>query len=332
MLAQKQNTSIVLGEVNDVSEFAKRIKKMMRGGEKLSETEATALAQFSFVTGLNPFIGECWYISGSGPMVGIAGARRLEQQLAIDKGGVSFPAVVVCDAMEAGASEAEAKDVAAAFRVEINDSVATAEYLKMFTLAIEAMKAAGVSDPFGAAKEICGPRPVWVGYGFAKKNEPSRMSKVQLARKRAEADALKKRIVIPFGAQLADSDVAPEYVDVVAEEVKKERRPADKIISELTGDVDKDYPVKDLEPVYVDVDEPQTETTELTIESTAPGPQRAVRNEIITDSDWQNFTRLVNNASKAGIVVRNYNRNEMTATLVYGASKYLSEQIAKLNK
>jgi hypothetical protein len=206
-------TSIMLGGVNDIEEFAKRIKTMMRGGEKLTNQDALSLAQFAKVTGLNPFIGECWWISGSGAMVGIAGARRLDQERAADQGGYSFPTIIACDAIEAGASEVEVKDVAAAFKVEIHDSAATSKYQKLFTETIQAMREAGVSDPFAAAKEVCGPRPVWTGYGFAKRNEPSRMSKVQLARKRAEADGLKKRIVIPFGAQVAESDVSPEYVD-----------------------------------------------------------------------------------------------------------------------
>lgn len=215
MATNTQITDLALGSYGDIQGFAGRIKQMMRGGEKLQPSDAMSLAQFASVTGLNPFIGECWWIPGSGAMIGIAGARRLDQQRAIEKGGYSFPVVTSCPYDEAGATEAELKDVVAAFKVEINDSAATAEYQKMLVATIQAMRDAGVEDPFGAAKEICGPRPTWVGYGFSKKTDQSRMNKVQLARKRAEADALKKRIVIPFGfhAQVAEMEVSPEYVD-----------------------------------------------------------------------------------------------------------------------
>lgn len=243
-----------IGEQNDIEVFAKRIKTMMRGGEKLSVGDALALAQFSKVTGLNPFIGECWWIPGSGAMVGIAGARRKDQERAAERGGYSFPNTTVCSPEEAGVSDAELKDVVAAFRTEINDSGATSEYQRLFTATIQALREAGVSDPFSAAKEVCGPRPSWVGYGYSKKSEPSRMNKVQLARKRSEADALKKRIVIPFGAQMAEVDVSPEYVDAESEESPKHTRAESLHDLGFTdeekhheiglGNLEKDYPEK----------------------------------------------------------------------------------------
>jgi hypothetical protein len=222
-LATKSNTSLVLGDYGEIEEFAKRIKMLMRGGDKLSNPEVMALAQFAKLTNLNPFIGECWYIPGSGPMVGIAGARRLGQEQAGDAGGFSFPTITPVSPEEAGALESELKDVAAAFKAEITDTSAVFAYQKMFTATIQAMREAGVADPFAAAKEVCGPRPSWVGYGYSTRGERSRMNKTQLARKRAEADALKKIIVIPFGAQVADSDVSPEYVDAPAEDVTPKR-------------------------------------------------------------------------------------------------------------
>jgi hypothetical protein len=222
-LAKQSSTSLALGEYGDVEEFAKRIKMLMRGGDKLNNTEVMALAQFAKITNLNPFTGECWYISGSGPMIGIAGARRLDQQQTGDAGGCSFPTITPCPADEAGALEAEIRDVVAAFKAEITDTAAITAYQKLFTSTIQAMREAGVADPFAAAKEVCGPRPSWVGYGYSTKSERSRMNKTQLARKRAEADALKKRIVIPFGAKIAEVDVAPEYVEGDVEEVKIKR-------------------------------------------------------------------------------------------------------------
>jgi hypothetical protein len=95
------------------------------------------------------------------------------------------------------------------------------------------------------------------------------------------------------------------------------------------------------EAAYVEnEDEPETvqpesiegEVQELIIESTAPGPQRAVRNEIITDSAWQNFSRLIERANKAGLVTRSYNRSEMNASTVAGASVYLQSAIEKASK
>jgi len=56
--------------------MAWRIKNCVPGGSKLQDHEAMSLAQVSLATGLNPFIGEVWYIPGKGPMGGIRGLRR----------------------------------------------------------------------------------------------------------------------------------------------------------------------------------------------------------------------------------------------------------------
>src|SRR5512138_3665190 len=259
---QKSETAIVFGEYQEVEVLAKRIKTMMRGGEKLRNEEAMALAQVAKVTNLNPFIGEVWYIPGSGPMVGIAGARRIDQEDTANRGGYSTVEFFPVDPQEAGATEVEVKDVVAAFRAEITDSNAVLNYQRMFTETLKSLRDSGIADPVPVARDICGPRPKWIGYGFSKRNESTRMSKTQVARKRSEADALKKKIVIPFGAQVAETDMAPDYVDARTEDVG-ERRSKEQSLRELgfsdaekhseigLGDLDKDYPpAVDPEAVY----------------------------------------------------------------------------------
>ena len=204
------------GTSEEVKAMAQRFRTTLRGGDKLAVNELLALAQISKVTNLNPFIGEVWYIPGKGPMIGIAGARRLWNEKNANKDGYSFVNIIPCSADEAGATE---KDVAAAFRAEAHDSQATGEYQKMFLETLKAMREAGAADPFAEAREIVGKKPVWIGYGYSTLSETSRMNKTQLARKRAEADALKKCISVPFGVDISiDHDAAPEYIDGTATE------------------------------------------------------------------------------------------------------------------
>lgn len=211
------NTALALsGTQRDLDAYAARLKIAMRGGDKLAGPEARALAQIALITGLDPFIGEVWYIPGKGPMIGIAGARRKWNEKSAAGGGYSFVDIQPCSPEEAGATEA---DVVAAFRAVAHDSGATKEYQKLFQETLAMLREAKAEDPFQVAKEICGPKPQWVGYGYSTKSETSRMNKMQLARKRAEADALKKCIVIPFGVDVADSDQAPQYIDAVTEPV-----------------------------------------------------------------------------------------------------------------
>lgn len=190
--------------------MATRFKTALRGGEKLNNNELYALAQVARVTNLNPFNGEIWCIPGKGTMIGIAGARRLWQEQSKAGGGFSFVEIISCPPQEAGATEA---DVAAAFKAIAHDSKATSQYQKLFLETVNSLRAAGSTDPVKEAREIMGPKPEWIGYGYSTKSETSRMNKTQLARKRAEADALKKCVVIPFGVEIAAQDVHAEYVD-----------------------------------------------------------------------------------------------------------------------
>ena len=199
------------GSNNEINTMAGRFRIAVKGGEKLSNNEAVALAQVAKVTNLNPFTGEIWGIPGKGTMIGIAGARRL---FAEQTDG--FVEVLACSPEEAGATE---KDVVVAFKCIAHDSKKTAAYQKMLTETIATMRAAGSPDPFGDAKEICGPRPQWIGYGYSTHSETSRMNKTQLARKRAEADALKKCIIVPFGVDVANYDNAPDYIEAEAHDI-----------------------------------------------------------------------------------------------------------------
>ena len=200
------------GTNDELTMMARRFKTALRGGDKLNNSELIALAQITNITRLNPFIGELWYIPGKGPMIGIAGARRLWNEKSTEGGGWSSVVIVPCSGEEAGYT-GDIKDLAAAFKATAHDSGATAQYQKMFNETIKVMHENGSKDPFGDAKQICGPRPQGEGYGFSTVSETSRMNKTQLARKRSEADALKKCINVPFGLEVsAEYETAPaEY-------------------------------------------------------------------------------------------------------------------------
>jgi hypothetical protein len=204
------NTLAIHGTNADVDAMASRFRIALRGGDKLNNNEARALAQIAIVTRLDPYIGELWYIPGKGPMIGIAGARRLWNEKSIAGGGYSFVELILCSPKEAGATET---DVVAAYKAIAHDSQATREYLKLFQDTLNMMRETKAADPFSAAKELVGPKPQWVGYGYSTESESSRMNKTQLARKRAEADALKKCIIVPFGVDVSIEEHNSSYVE-----------------------------------------------------------------------------------------------------------------------
>ena len=213
----------MFGQKEDVQSISKRIKTMVKGGEKLADNEALALAQVSLVTRLNSFIGEVWYIPGKGPMVGIAGVRRLNNEQAQEKGGYSSEEFVVSTPEEAGVpKEIKADDIASVWKCVIDDSLATKEYLSMLTNLVNILDAK-VDDPFGEAKKVIGVKPTWIGFGYSTKSETSRMNKQQLAKKRAEADALEEKVLIPFGGDVSIEEINPNYiVDAEVKEISSE--------------------------------------------------------------------------------------------------------------
>lgn len=211
---QTKNTMVIqqYGDSAEVFSLAKRIKVMVPGGSKLSDSEAQALAQVSLVTQCNPFIGEIWYIPGRGPMIGIKGARRHGNETVKRAGGESayFTAELKPCAGDVAGYKGDIKDLAAAYECIVEDSVSTKLYQAMFLETLNALRTAGSPDPVGEAREICGKRPQWKGYGYSTVSEQSKMNKQALAMKRAEADGLKHRFDIPFGAEVANGDNAIE--------------------------------------------------------------------------------------------------------------------------
>lgn len=188
----------VYGEQETVHEFAIRLKKSVPGGDKLTPSEAEALAQVSFATGLNPFIGEIWYIPGKGPMVGIKGARRkANEQVRMAKPSDYWSCIFeVVSPEEAGADNPAS--VVAAWKCILTDSVSSREHSEQFLKVMSELRNLQDPDPFGHARELVGKPPVWIGYGFTTKQELTRMNKQACAKKRAEADALKKRFDVPM--------------------------------------------------------------------------------------------------------------------------------------
>jgi hypothetical protein len=84
-------------------------------------------------------------------------------------------------------------------------------------------------------------------------------------------------------------------------------------------------------PQVSEVNQTDEAVSDIQVERPAVKPVNKP-NEIITDDAWANFSRLIERANKAGLVTRSYNRNEMSASTVAGASVYLQQAIEKASK
>lgn len=177
----------------DVRELEERLRTMLPGAQKLNALELFGLAQAAIAHGLDPFNGELWCIPGKGLMAGIKGHRRsAHQQIERESGGGGnyYPEFFQLTIDEMTALRIPAKSLA--FRCRLYDSQTTRAYVE----SVERMLKAGM--PWDVVSQIMGQKPYTEGIGYYVDGEATKMTPVQVAQKRAEADALKRRFDLPF--------------------------------------------------------------------------------------------------------------------------------------
>lgn len=180
---------------SDVADMIARFRAGLKGQDKLSDNELYSLGSMALAHGLDPFNGECWAIPGKGVMAGIKGLRKgADNQLA--PGTFRNPSLRLLQHSEYDAYAIPEKAELAAI-CEMTRSDATQQWVEQFTALCAAM------GDYNEALKAIGPRPVWVGIGIVLKGEDSRMTRIQLVFKRAEADATKRAFNLPFNTDLS---------------------------------------------------------------------------------------------------------------------------------
>lgn len=71
----RKTALLVSNSEAEIKEAARKLMRLTPNGSRLTTDQATDLAVYSFLTGLNPFNNECYYMEKVGPVPGIAGYR-----------------------------------------------------------------------------------------------------------------------------------------------------------------------------------------------------------------------------------------------------------------
>lgn len=227
-LAVRSNNT-ALSTTEKARELAQRLKFMIVNGNKLSDNEVYALAQYSAATDLNPFAQECYYLPGIGPGPGIAGwKKKAQEQLDWEAGKEGLTgAHYWWDKREAIPGEAvfdPAKgDIAIV--VILHDWLTNRRWrMGLFETARE-LKEFGHPTPYEEAQRLVGQEPVWLGIGVVFGSEnfgKDTFNRKERAEKRALKLALRKRfprVHLPEPSQ--DFDVS-QAVTVEAREIFQE--------------------------------------------------------------------------------------------------------------
>jgi hypothetical protein len=195
-MSDEQNTAIatvdegmtleVYGGRPEIREMADRLLVMLPQVKDLGRAGAMALAQVSLAMGLNPFIGEIWAIPQKGGtfaiMPGIKGLRRKAREWCEERRARYHVFL-----RPASVDEIEG------YALNTGDIVRACELTIIDSFALELLKATGQ-------------QLVYTGIGVYKTGEYTKMNPLQVARKRAEADAIKQAFDVP--APVLSSGVA----------------------------------------------------------------------------------------------------------------------------
>lgn len=174
VLAQREDVALAqYGDRGQVRELGSRIKHFLPNGNKMSDSDAHSLAQLALAHGLDPFIGDCWWIPGKGIMVGINGLRKAARRAS--PYSVDIQMMRTNERAEYDVPDGAAAYIARLFRGDIMAQMA-------------------------AARQPIFP---FIGTGVCTKGEriPHTKSAAWVARKRAEADALKAAYDIAFATE-----------------------------------------------------------------------------------------------------------------------------------
>jgi hypothetical protein len=189
------------GDREEIKELGFRLQQMMPGAQRFNQSEALAVAQIAVAHDLNPFNGEVWGIKGNGKwygvMVGIKGLRKEARRQIREEGGSYW-----LDFQRVDTSKYDEPESSIVYECHLRDSVTLTKWKGIVHELNDVMD-------YEQAVESAGPAPVYVGIGVVEANERSKMHKHALAKKRAEADAIKKRFDVEFKGARYDA----RYVD-----------------------------------------------------------------------------------------------------------------------
>ena len=173
------------GDLAQVREMTKRLLAMLPSAKDLGPAGAGALAQTSLAMGLNPFVGEVWAIPQSGGtyaiMVGIKGLRAKAHAQARQDNGYYTVHIRSVREDEIEGMQINPGDIVRACDLYVSGDRARRHF------------------------EFIGKVLPFTGIGVYRSGERTKMNPLQVARKRAEAEAIKMAFDVPLSFALGAS-------------------------------------------------------------------------------------------------------------------------------
>lgn len=209
--------SIVSGVSQAEAERARKIKALLPYGRLLTEENALALDAYSRAHGLDPFNGECFFlvrekkndrgeVTGReelGLHPGVKGLRKKAREQISKDAGHAATYKIEYETIKPEAIGLPAT-TAIAVKAILRDDISMGRYI----LDIVNLLKAGMTKE--QADAILGQPPRVIGFGSVSQRELNyiKMAPFALARKRAEADAIKQRFDLPFSDDMTAEEIS----------------------------------------------------------------------------------------------------------------------------
>lgn len=239
-------TSTELMSASAEDELRSMVHKIMRltsGGRKLNQTQAAELAVYCYMTDLNPFNNEAYYLPNAGPIPGVAGVRRkANEYLAITSGPDDRFFVEFRDALPGEAAfDPDVGDIGkhATLRIRSISERWQQNALRIFKDLITAGMESELA--WDRAERLNGSEPTWTSVGVVDHREtfgrepgtkgkddlgtPDKWDRHERAEKRAEKWAIRKAfpsVILPDVDLGEQSQIDGAIVDAIIRDVTEE--------------------------------------------------------------------------------------------------------------
>lgn len=249
----------------EVKNTARKLMRLTPGGNRLNADQATDLAVYALLTGLNPFNNECYYMDKVGPVPGIAGYRAKTQEYLI---AVSDQKAIVRTWEEyrpaqPGEADFDPAKGDVAWVCTLYDSVSKERWEQRIIMTANAYHQMGATfqEARAAAIEDVGSCPSWSSVGVVKAEEhfsgfawennqktdkykPEMWDRNERAKKRAAKGCYRKgfpAVRLPdmeYGETVdgAIVEIKDQIVREIAAEAAQPRPSTDQILSDLGFD------------------------------------------------------------------------------------------------
>ena len=245
---------------DELRSMVHKIMRLTSGGRKLNQTQAAELAVYCYMTDLNPFNNEAYYLPNAGPIPGVAGVRRkANEYLTITSGPDDRFFVEFRDALPGEAAfDSDIGDIGKHDTLRIR-SVSERWQQNALRIFKELITAGMESEmAWDRAERLNGSEPVWSSVGIVDHREqfgrepgtkgkddlgtPDKWDRHERAEKRAEKWAIRKAfpsVILPDVDLGEQSQIDGAIVDAIIRDVTEELtnpeppREESEILSEL---------------------------------------------------------------------------------------------------